>query len=117
MLYQIETSLNCHAYKVREKATSHELITAQYMHQLKKSLVHHMGTYMHLYIMQAVVDKHHQEVQEQDNYCVDSGLRHFFWHFCGLRVRVRQREFFEQLDYVTSSDQCQYLSNHAPKNI
>ena len=85
MLYQIKTSLNCHAYKVKEKATSHELITAQYMHQLKKSLVRHMGTCMHLYIMQAVVDKHHQEVQEQDNYCVDSGLRHFFWNFCGLR--------------------------------
>lgn len=81
MLYQIETSLNCHAYKVREKATSHELITAQYMHQLKKSLVRHIGTCMHLYIMQAVVDKHHQEVQEKDNYCVDSGLRHFFGIF------------------------------------
>ena len=33
------------------------------------------------------------------------------------RGRVKQREFFEQLDYVTSSDQCQYLSNHVPKNI
>ena len=33
------------------------------------------------------------------------------------RGRVRQREFFEQLDYVTSSDQCQYLSNRVPKNI
>ena len=33
------------------------------------------------------------------------------------RGRVRQREFFEQLDHVTSSDQCQYLSNHVPKNI
>ena len=31
--------------------------------------------------MQAVVDKNHQEVQEQDNYYVDSGLRHFFGIF------------------------------------